>query len=90
MWPAFAQSAVGVGTIRWLSAESWLSDADVATSIGGVPERLAQPGSSRMADGINVNFDITYPPVWPFGPTHDPRSGSGRTALARRGTADIQ
>jgi hypothetical protein len=71
-WAAFARAASATGDLRWISAEPWDSNADAMALAGGVPADLAQPGTGRLADGIGPDFGAPYPPVWPFGPTHDP------------------
>jgi hypothetical protein len=70
-WDGFTRVATDAGALRWISADPWDRDADAMALAGGVPDDVAQRSPSRSPDG-NVNFEVVYPPVWPFGPTHDP------------------
>ncbi len=69
LWPLPVEQT---GGYLFLSKPLWDGGEDVALSVGGVPEDLAQPWTPDQR-GKTVNWCTSYAAVWPFGDRPDKR-----------------
>lgn len=71
LWPAFSHVGERSGNLVTISDSDWAAGPAAFASVGGVPADIAQQSPGYAPEG-GPNDARPYPPVWPFGQTHDP------------------